>query len=126
MTELRRRFLDDMTLHGLAPTTHQVYLNAVQQLAAHYRRSPDQLTEQQLRDYFSYLVKKKCIAQSTLKTYIFAIKFLYTNTLQKPWPTLKLLRARTREKLPVVLDPDEVKRLLAVERSPVARMCARR
>jgi hypothetical protein len=61
--------------------------------------SPDVLTEQELRDYFTYLVKKKRIAQSTLKTYIFAIEFLYTKTLQKPWPTLKLLRARTREKL---------------------------
>lgn len=124
MSELRRRFLDDMTLHGLAPTTHKVYLNAVEQLAAHYQRSPDQLSEQELRDYFTYLVKTKCIAESTLKTYIFAIKFLYTKTLQKPWPTLKLLRARKREKLPVVLDPGEAKRLLAVERSPVARMCA--
>lgn len=124
MTELRRRFLDDMTLHGLAPTTHKVYLNAVVQLAAHYHRSPDQLTEQELRDYFTYIVTKTQIAQSTLKTYIFAVKFLYTKTLQKPWPTLKLLRARTREKLPVVLDPDEAQRLLAVERSPVARMCA--
>lgn len=124
MTELRRRFLDDMTLHGLAPSTHEVYLNAVAQLAAHYGRSPDQLSEQELRDYFTYLVNQKRIAQSTLKTYIFAIKFLYTKTLQKPWPTLKLLRARTREKLPVVLDPEEARRLLAVERSPVARMCA--
>jgi integrase/recombinase XerD len=44
--------------------------------------------------------------------------------LQKPWPTLKILRARRREKLPVVLDPAEAKRLLAVKRSPVARMCA--
>jgi site-specific recombinase XerD len=124
MTELRRQFLDDMTLHGLAPTTHKVYLNAVEQLAAHFGRSPDELTEQELRDYFTYLVKKKRIAESTLKTYIFAIKFLYTKTLEKPWPTLKLLRARKREKLPVVLDPEEAKRLLAIKRSPVARMCA--
>ena len=124
MTELRRRFLDDMTLHGLAPTTQNVYLNAVEQLAAHYHRSPDQLSEQELRDYFTYLIKKRQLADSTLRTQIFAVKFLYTKTLQKPWPTLKLLRARKREKLPVVLDPDEAKRLLAVERSPVARMCA--
>ena len=52
------------------------------------------------------------------------MKFFYTKTLQKPWPTLKLLRARKREKLPIVLDPDEAKRLLSVQRSPVARMCA--
>ena len=103
MTELRRRFIDDMTLHGLAPTTQNVYVNAVRQLAARYRRSPDQLSEQELRDYFTYLIKEKRLASSTLRTQIFGIKFLYTKTLQKPWPTLKLLRARRREKLPVVL-----------------------
>lgn len=124
MTELRRRFVEDMTLHGLAPTTRNVYVYAVQQLAAHYHRSPDQLGEQDLRDYFTYLIHKKRLAASTLHTQIFAIKFFFTKTLNKPWPTLKLLRARKREKLPTVLDPDEAKRLLAVQRSPVARMCA--
>ena len=46
------------------------------------------------------------MVQSTLKTYILAIKYLFAKTLQKQWPTLRLLRARKREKLPVVLDPD--------------------
>ena len=124
MTELRKRFMDDMTLHGLAPTTQNIYVNAVKQLAAHYRQSPDQISEQQLRDYFTYLIKEKRLASSTLRTQIFGIKFLYTKTLQRPWPTLKVLRARRREKLPVVLDPEEAKQLLSVKRSPVARMCA--
>lgn len=124
MTELRRRFIDDMTLHGLAPTTQNVYVNAVRQLAGRYGRSPDRLSEQELRDYFTYLIKEKRLATSTLRIQVFAIKFLYDKTLQKPWPTLKILRARRREKLPVVLDPAEAKRLLAVKRSPVARMCA--
>jgi integrase/recombinase XerD len=124
MTELRRRFMDDMTLHGLAPTTQKVYVNAVRRLAGRYRRSPDQLSEQELRDYFTYLIKQKRLASSTLRTQVFAIKFFYAKTLQKPWPTLKLLRARRQEKLPVVLDPAEAKRLLAVKRSPAARMCA--
>ncbi len=124
MTDLRRRYIDDMTLHGLAPTTQKVYVHAVEKLAQHYDRSPALLSEQELRDYFIYLVEKKRAASSTLCLHIFAAKFLFTKTLQKPWPTLKFLRARPRLKLPVVLDPEEAKRILAVERSPVARMCA--
>ena len=50
MTEFQRRFQDDMTLHGLAPTTQKVYLYAVERLTGYYRRSPDQLTEQELRE----------------------------------------------------------------------------
>ena len=68
MTELRKRFMDDMTLHGLAPTTRTIYVNAVKQLAAHYRQSPDQISEQQLRDYFTHLIKVKRVASSTLRT----------------------------------------------------------
>jgi hypothetical protein len=60
---------------------------ALGRLAERYRRSPDQLSEQQLRDYFTYLIKEKRLASSTLRTQIFAIKFFYTKTLQKPWPT---------------------------------------
>ncbi len=124
MTDLRRRYMDDMTLHGLAPTTQKVYVHAVEKLAQHYGRSPHQLSEQELRDYFVYLVKKKRAACSTLRLHVFAVKFLFTKTLKRPWPTLRILRARPQLKLPVVLDPKEAKRILAVRRSPVARMCA--
>ena len=68
MTDLRRRFKDDMTLHGLAPTTQKVYVHAVKQLAEHYGRSPDQLSEQELRDYFVYLVKKNIIVREDTET----------------------------------------------------------
>ena len=101
MTDLRRRFMDDMTLHGMAPTTQKVYVHAVKQLAAHYGRSPDQLSEQELRDYFLYLANEKQVASSTLRLQIFAVKFLYTRTLQKPWPTLKILRARPQQYISV-------------------------
>ncbi len=53
MTELRQRMITDMKLHGLAPSTQKVYAKAVERLARHYGRSPEQLSEQQLRDYFT-------------------------------------------------------------------------
>jgi Phage integrase, N-terminal SAM-like domain len=45
MTPLRARMIEDMTLAGLAPRTQEVYLQAVRRLAAHYKRSPDLLSE---------------------------------------------------------------------------------
>ena len=96
MTELRRRMIEDMKLHGLAPATQKVYLKVVERLAAHFRRSPGQLSEQDMRDYFTHLVEEKKLASGTLRTEIFGAKFLFDKTLQKPWPTLKFLRARPR------------------------------
>jgi len=94
MTELRCRMMADMKLHGLAPGTQQVYLKSVECLARHFHRSPDQLSEQDLRAYFTFLAEKKRVGSSTLRTAIFGVKFLFDKTLQRPWPTLKFLRAR--------------------------------
>ena len=113
----------DMKLHGLAPGTQKVYLNAVERLARHSNRSPDQLSEQDLRDYFSYLVEQKKVPSSTLRTEIFGVKFLFDKTLGRSWPTLKFLRARPRAKLPVVLDREEAQRLIALIRCSSVRMC---
>jgi len=124
MTELRRRMMADMKLHGLAPGTQKVYVQAVQRLAGHYRRSPDQLSEQQLRDYFTYLVEQKKVPSSTLRTEIFGVKFLFDKTLGRAWPTLKFLRARPRAKLPVVLDREEARHFIGLVRCPSVRMCA--
>lgn len=123
MTELRTRMAADLKLHGLAPGTQKVYLDAVSRLAQHYQRSPDQLSEQDLRDYFTYLVEKKKVSQGTLRTQIFGVKFLFDKTLQRSWPTLRFLRARPRAKLPVVLDREEVQRLIGLIECPSARMC---
>src|SRR3954462_6092812 len=51
MTPLRERMIADMTLAGLAAGTQSVYVQAVRSLAAHYRRSPDQLSEDDVRRY---------------------------------------------------------------------------
>ena len=55
MTPLRKRMLEDMQLRGLAPKTQEAYLRAVRQLAEYYGQSPDQISEEQLRQYFLYL-----------------------------------------------------------------------
>ena len=49
MTPLRRRMLEDMQLRGFSARTQGCYVAAVRQLAEHYHRSPDLLTEEDLR-----------------------------------------------------------------------------
>lgn len=51
MSPLRLRMIDDMNLAGLAEGTRKIYIQAVRRLAAHYRRSPDQLREEKVRAY---------------------------------------------------------------------------
>ncbi len=54
MTPLRQRMFEDMQLRGLAPRTQECYVRAVLQFARHYGKSPDLVTEDELRAYFLY------------------------------------------------------------------------
>jgi site-specific recombinase XerD len=122
MTELKQRMIEDMRLHGLAEGTQRVYVDAVKQLATHYNRSPDRLTEQQVREFFIYLTEKKKLARSTVRIHLFAIKFLYRMTLKRDWSLLNLVRIKKPKRLPVVLSHQEIARVLNLIRRPQARM----
>jgi len=112
MTPLRKRMLEDMQLRGLAPKTQEAYLRAVRQLAEYYGQSPDQISEEQLRQYFLYLKNVKNASRSTCTIALCGLKFFYEQTLQRQWPTFKLVRPPKTNKLPVVLSQAEVGRVL--------------
>jgi len=114
--------IEDMKLNGLSEGTQRVYVDAIRELAKYYRRSPELLGEEELRQYFVYLEKERSLAGNTIKVRIFAIKFLYSKTLRRDWPVLKLIRIKKSKKLPVVLSTGEVRELLSLVRRPVARM----
>jgi hypothetical protein len=57
--------IDDMRLKGLSASTQEGYVNAVRGIARHYHRSPDELSEEDLRQYFLYLANEKKVARST-------------------------------------------------------------
>ena len=123
MTPLRQRMLEDMQLRGLAVRTQASYLAAVRQLAVHYDKSPDQLTEEQLRQYFLYLRNEKHVAPNTSNVALNAVKFLYVHTLQRPWPLGDLVRPPKARTLPIVLSPEEVWTVLGQIRRPPYRVC---
>jgi integrase/recombinase XerD len=52
MTLLRQRMIEDLQLRGLSERTQEMYVRAVRQLAEHYHKSPDRITEDELRQYF--------------------------------------------------------------------------
>ena len=98
MTPLRLRMIEDMTLAGLAAGTQAIYIQAVRRLAAHYRRSPDQLSEDEVRAYLLAL-RERGVALGTFKTNHGGIQFLYRRTLERDWP---LFWKKTRTVEPAV------------------------
>src|SRR3954463_15168021 len=117
-TALRQRMLQDLQLAGLSEHTQEAYLRAVRQLADHFHTSPDRLGEHQVRDYFLHLKNDRKFASGSLVIAYSAIKFFYSHTAPRDWPTLQRLRVRKEKRLPDVLSIDEVRRLIEAVRTP--------
>jgi len=123
MSALRQKMIDDMQLRGFAERTQEAYLSAVRQLAKHYRKSPDQIDEEELRQYFLFLKNEKHAARNTCTIALCGIKFFFQHTLGKEWKTFDFLRPPREKKLPVVLSVEEVSQVLKRVRLYHYRVC---
>ena len=84
MSPLRLRMIEDMKLAGLGWRTQAAYIAGVRRLAAHYRRSPDALSEDEVRSYLIGL-RDRGVARGTFNTHHYGIQFLYRHTLDRDW-----------------------------------------
>jgi site-specific recombinase XerD len=105
--------IEDMTLRGYSARTREAYVAAVRQLAEHYGKSPGEITEEELRQYFLYLKDGKKLARNSITIALCGIKFLFERTLQRQWGLFAIVRPPRQKQLPVVLSREEVGRILA-------------
>jgi integrase/recombinase XerD len=123
MTSLRRRMIEDLQLRGYSDRTVEAYVQAVAQLARHYRVPSDRLPEEKIRQYLVYLSTEKKVARGTHTIALCAIRFFYEQTLRREWPVFEVARPKREKKLPVVLGRGEVWNLIGALRNPVYRAC---
>lgn len=112
MSELRKRMIECLQLRGLAERTQDSYVRAVRQLAEHYHKSPDQITEAELRQYFLFIKNVKHYSRNTMTIAICGIRFFYQQTLNRQWAIFGIVRPAPEKKLPVILSPVEVRQIL--------------
>jgi len=111
MGALRTRMIEEMKLRNFSPRTQQSYLSAMIGLVKHYRRSPDQLTQEEIRAYLVHL-EKRGLSPSSRNVAISGMKFFYHQMLS--WNDKQLFIAPRKRswQLPEVLGQKEVERLL--------------
>ncbi len=112
MTELRKRMIECLQLRGLSERTQESYVRAVRQLAEHYHKSPDQITEEELRQYFLFIKNIKHYSRNTMTIAICGIRFCYEQTLNRNWAIFGIVRPAPEKKLPVILSLAEVRQIL--------------
>src|SRR5436189_6230042 len=123
MTELRQRMIECLQLRGLSERTQEAYVRAVRQLAAHYHRSPDLITEEELRQYFLFIKNVKHYSRNTMTIAICGVRFFYKDTLNRSWTIFGIVRPAPEKKLPVILSVAEVRQILSRLRLPRYQAC---
>ena len=108
MTPLRKRMIEDMQLRNLAPQTQRTYLHHVAGLAQFYQTSPEHLNLEDIRQYQVYLANECRYSAESVNQFLSAVKFLYGITLEAPFDTACLLRARIPKNAPIILSQQEV------------------
>jgi integrase/recombinase XerD len=112
MTELRKRMIECLQLKGLSERTQESYVRAVRQLAEHYHKAPDLITEEELRQYFLFLKNIKHYSRNTMTIAICGIRSFYEQTLNRNWAIFGIVRPAPEKKLPVILSLAEVREVL--------------
>ncbi len=112
MTTLRMRMDNDLLVRGMAERTRETYLAAVTRLARHYHRSPDRLSPQEVQAYLVHMLREEHLAWSTCGIAVHAFRFLYHTTLGRPESTFTIPGSKQPQRLPEILSPGEVRRLI--------------
>jgi integrase/recombinase XerD len=123
MTDLQKRMIESLQLRGMSERTQEAYVRAVRQLAEHYQKSPDLVSEEELRQYFLYIKNVKKYARPTTTIALCGIKFFIERTLGRKWTVLELVRPPREKKLPTILSVEEARKILGCIRVPGYRVC---
>jgi integrase/recombinase XerD len=107
----------DLELKNLSPRTRSCYLTWVKSFALHFHRSPEELGEQEIRDYLHYLIQEKKASQSGVSQAYSALKFFYETTLKRDWNGFRIPRVQMGKKLPVVLSQQEIHAIFSATRN---------
>jgi site-specific recombinase XerD len=108
---LRRRMIEDMTIRKFAPKTQHDYLQRVKNFAAYLGRSPDTASSEDVRHYQLHLTASG-VGVPTVNQTVSTLRFFFKVTLGRPDLVERTTFVREPRKLPVVLSPEEVVRLL--------------
>ena len=108
---LRRRMTEDMTVRGFTASTQRGYLAAVENFTAFLGRSPDSSDAEDLRRYQLHMRSNGASATS-MNAAVSALRFFFGVTLGRGDAQVGMTTVREPRRLPVVLSPEDVRRLL--------------
>jgi len=114
--------LEELERRNYARTTIDSYIHAVEHFAQYFRRSPDQLGPDHIREYQVALFKKFKLAPNTVSQRLAALRFFYIQTLKKAWSVAETPYPKKVLHLPMILSQEEVAHLINSALTPFHRI----
>lgn len=112
MTHLRKMMLEELERRNFAETTKECYLRGVEEFAHYFKRPPDQLGPDHIREFQAHLFTKRKLAPNTVNQRLAALRFFFVKTLHRSWNAAETPYPKKVMHLPIVLSQEEVARLI--------------
>jgi integrase/recombinase XerD len=120
-SKLRQRMIEDMTARKLGRHSQRSHIHSCIRFAAFLGRSPDTATADDIRGFQLFLIENglSICNRNRLMT---GVRFLLRVTLRRLDLAAEVYHIKEPQKIPLVMSPVEVKRLLAMAKNPKVRV----
>ncbi len=121
VSPLRQRMIEDMNARKLCAGTQRGHIHSCKRFAAFLKRSPDTATAEDIRLFQLHLAETG-VSICNRNRIMTGLRFLFRVTLRRPDLAAEIYHLREPQRIPLVMSPDETRRLLAVAGSLKARI----
>jgi site-specific recombinase XerD len=122
VTHLRQLMIEELRRRNFAESTIRSYVHGVEHFSQHFHRRPDQLGPQHIRQYQAMLFTKLKFSPNTVIQRLGALRFFYIKVLKRNWSIAETPYPRKVIRLPEILSPEEVARLIDAAEFPFHRI----
>jgi site-specific recombinase XerD len=109
-----RKHLQCLNLAGLQPKTIEAYSRAIRRIGNYFDCRIENLTTDQLLDYFNDLLTSH--SWSAVKLDLYGLKFFYTNVLSKTWENIPLIKPPKTTRIPDIISVEQLQQLVCTTR----------
>lgn len=117
ISPLRRRLIEDMSIRKFSDKTRHDYIRHIETFAKFLGRSPDTATAEDLRRYQVHQTERD-VHPPAMNSSVAALRFFFKITLGRADLATRLARVHYPRRLPRVLSPEDVGRLLEAAPGP--------
>jgi integrase/recombinase XerD len=122
VTQLRKIMLEELERRNYAESTKRAYIQTIEDLARYFKRSPDQLEPEHIRQYQAYLFRDRKLSPNTVNQRTGALRFFFITVLRKSWSIAETPYPRRNFRLPKVLSQQQVAKLIESATTPFYRI----